>query len=253
VVLAVRWAREQGFPWRVLGNGSNLLVPDAGVRGLVLHLRKVLDEVTWDGPRVRAGAGALLPVLANVAARRGFAGLEFGAGIPGTLGGALVMNAGWHQWEIGPSVEEVTWLSPHGDVETLPQSACAFRYRGSIFRDRGGIVLEGALRLTPEDPQAVLPRLEAFAASRKENQPTELPSCGSVFLKPEGDFAGRLIEQAGLKGYRMGGVEVSRKHANFFVNLGAGTAADVLALVEHVEREVLDRFGVRLKREFVGW
>lgn len=251
---AICWARENGVPWRILGNGSNLLVPDAGVRGIVLHLRKVLDEVVWAGARVRAGAGVLLPVLANLAARRGLAGLEFGAGIPGTLGGALVMNAGWHQWEIGPVVEEVTWLPPEGEVQTLPRDACGFRYRGSSFRDRGGIVLEATMGLTPDDdPRALLARVEGFAESRKVNQPTELPSCGSVFLKPEGDFAGRLIEQAGLKGHRVGGIEVSPKHANFFVNVGGGTAADVQALVTHVERVVLERFGVKLTREFVAW
>jgi UDP-N-acetylmuramate dehydrogenase len=253
VILAVRWAVGHGLPWRVLGNGSNLLVPDAGVPGLVLHVRKVLDQVEVAGTLLRAGAGVLLPVLANLAARRGLAGLEFGAGIPGTLGGALVMNAGWHQWEIGPSVEEATWLSPEGKVETLENSACRFRYRGSMFRDRGGIVLETVLRLSPEAPNVLLTRLQTFADSRKANQPTELPSCGSVFLKPEGDFAGRLIEQAGLKGHRVGDIEVSRKHANFFVNLGRGRAGDVLALVEHVERTVRDRFGVRLTREFLTW
>lgn len=253
LILAVRWAAGRALPWHVLGNGSNLLVPDTGVRGLVLQVRKVLDDVLWDGPRVRAGAGVLLPVLANLAARRGLAGLEFGAGIPGTLGGALVMNAGWHAWEIGPSVEEVTWLSPEGSVERLPNEACGFRYRGSFFRDHGGVVAEAVLRLTPEEPEALLTRLQGFADSRKANQPTELPSCGSVFLKPEGDFAGRLIEQAGLKGYRVGDVEVSAKHANFFVNVGKATAADVRALVEHVERTVAERFGVRLTREFVEW
>lgn len=253
LILAVRWAAGRALPWHVLGNGSNLLVPDTGVRGLVLQVRKVLDDVLWDGPRVRAGAGVLLPVLANLAARRGLAGLEFGAGIPGTLGGALVMNAGWHAWEIGPSVEEVTWLSPEGSVERLPNEACGFRYRGSFFRDHGGVVVEAVLRLTPEEPEALLTRLQGFADSRKANQPTELPSCGSVFLKPEGDFAGRLIEQAGLKGYRVGDVEVSAKHANFFVNVGKATAADVRALVEHVERTVAERFGVRLTREFVEW
>jgi UDP-N-acetylmuramate dehydrogenase len=253
LLCAVRWARECQLPWRVLGNGSNLLVADAGVRGLVLHVRKVLDAVEVEGPQVRAGAGVLLPVLANLAARRGLAGLEFGAGIPGTLGGAVVMNAGWHQWEIGPSVEEVDWLSPEGRLKTLGHAACGFRYRGSRFRDRGGVVLGATLHLVPEDPAVLLERLAAFAESRKANQPTELPSCGSVFLKPAGDFAGRLIEQAGLKGYRMGDVEVSPKHANFFVNLGKARASDVLALVEHVERAVFDRFGVRLTREFEEW
>jgi UDP-N-acetylmuramate dehydrogenase len=253
LILALRWAASHGAPWRVLGNGSNLLVPDAGVRGLVLHVRRVLDQVEVAGTRLRAGAGVLLPVLANLAARRGLAGLEFGAGIPGTLGGALVMNAGWHQWEIGPWVEEARWLSPEGKVETLENDACRFRYRGSLFRDRGGIVLEAVLRLHPQAPDVLLASLQTFADSRKANQPTELPSCGSVFLKPEGDFAGRLIEQAGLKGHRVGDIEVSRKHANFFVNLGRGSAADALGLVEHVERVVGDRFGVRLTREFVEW
>lgn len=253
LLLAVRWANDRAVRWRVLGNGSNLLVPDEGVRGLVLHVRKVLDAVQVEGARVRAGAGVLLPVLANLAARRGLAGLEFGAGIPGTLGGALVMNAGWHQWEIGPSVEEVTWLSPEGAVERLANAACGFRYRGSTLRDRGGIVLEGTLRLTLEEPASLLRRMATFAESRKANQPTELPSCGSVYLKPQDDFAGRLIEQAGLKGHRVGDVEVSRKHANFFVNLGAARASDVRQLVEHVERVVRERFGVRLTREFEEW
>jgi UDP-N-acetylmuramate dehydrogenase len=150
-------------------------------------------------------------------------------------------------------VEEVAWLSPEGEVTAVPHAACGFRYRGSAFRDRGGIVLAATLHLVPEDSQVLLSRLAGFAESRKANQPTELPSCGSVFLKPAGDFAGRLIEQAGLKGHRVGDVEVSRKHANFFVNLGAASAADVLALVGHVEDVVRERFGVRLTREFEEW
>lgn len=253
LVLATRWAAAKGVPWRVLGNGSNLLVRDEGVRGLVLRLRKVLDQVEVRGATVTAGAGALLPAVANAAAGKGLAGLEFGAGIPGTIGGAVVMNGGWHQWEIGTVVEAVDWLAPDGVVARVAGDACAFRYRGSAFRDRPGIVLGTSLALRQDDPAAVEARLETFAASRKANQPTELPSCGSVFLKPEGDFAGRLIERAGLKGFVVGAVQVSPKHANFFVNLGGGKAADALALVEHVERVVLERFGVRLTREFELW
>lgn len=252
-ILAVRFAVERGLEWRVLGNGSNLLVADAGVRGLVLHVRKTLDAVTIDPPRIVAGGGALFPLVANRAARAGLAGIEFGAGIPGTLGGAIVMNAGWHEHEIGSRVEWVRWLDEQGTNSRLDRDACAFRYRGSRFRGRRGLVLEAGLALGPGEPDAIQERLDFYVASRRANQPTELPSCGSVFLKPPGDFAGRLIDQAGLKGLRAGAIEVSPKHANFFVNTGGGTAADVLALVERVEREVRERFGITLEREFEYW
>lgn len=253
LIAAVRWAVSSGVPWRILGNGSNLLVRDQGVRGLVLRVRKGLSRVAVEGTRIRAGAGASFPAVANLAASHGLAGIEFGAGIPGTIGGAVVMNAGWHEHEIGNVVESVDVLEIDGSVETLSRAACEFGYRKSALRGRWGVVLSAVLALRPDDPAAVAARLESFAASRKANQPTELPSCGSVFLKPEGDFAGRLIEQAGLKGARCGDIEVSPKHANFFVNLGGGTAADVLSLVERVENEVSRGFGVKLVREFEVW
>jgi UDP-N-acetylmuramate dehydrogenase len=251
--IALRWAAEKGVPWRVLGNGSNLLIRDEGVRGLVLRVRKVLDGVRVLGTRIVAGAGAPLPVVANLAAARGLGGLEFASGIPGTVGGAIVMNAGWHASEIGNVVESVEWLDGRGVRSTLPREDCAFGYRTSAFRGRAGIVLEAAFALAPDDPEVLRDRLLEYAASRKANQPTELPSCGSVFLKPPNDFAGRLIEQAGLKGLRVGGIEVSTKHANFFVYVGGGTARDALALVERVERTVAERFSVRLEREFEVW
>ena len=250
---AVAWAKRSGVAWRVLGNGSNLLVGDLGVRGLVLRIRKVLDGITIEGSNVTAGAGASFPGLARAVAERGLAGIEFGAGIPGCVGGAIVMNAGWHEFEIGNVVTSVTYLEPSGVVATHRRDACRFGYRASVFRGRGGVVLQTKLALTPDDPIAVKDRLVRFADSRKANQPTELPSCGSVFLKPDGEFAGRLIESAGLKGRRVGGIQVSEKHANFFVNLGGGTAHDALALVEQVEREVFERSGVRLTREFEVW
>jgi UDP-N-acetylmuramate dehydrogenase len=253
VTRAVRWANELGVSWRVLGNGSNLLVADAGVRGLVLRIRKALDAVDIAGSRIVAGAGAPFPALANAAAQRGLAGLEFGAGIPGSVGGAVVMNGGWHEFEIGSVVSRVTHLEADGTSVDYDHDACGFGYRTSVFRGRSGIVLQAELALTPDDPAAVKGRLLRFAESRKANQPTELPSCGSVFLKPEGDFAGRLIEAAGLKGRRIGGIQVSEKHANFFVNVGGGTAKDALALVELVEREVAEKLGVTLQREFEIW
>jgi UDP-N-acetylmuramate dehydrogenase len=253
VIRAVAWANGRGLPWRVLGNGSNLLVGDAGVRGLVLRIRKALDAIEIEGSKVVAGAGASFPGVARGAAERGLAGIEFGAGIPGCVGGAIVKNAGWHEFEIGNTVEAVRYLDADGTVADHRGDACRFGYRASAFRGRRGVVLGAELALTPDDPVAVKERLLRFAESRKSNQPTELPSCGSVFLKPEGDFAGRLIEAAGLKGRRVGGIQVSEKHANFFVNLGGGTSRDVLTLVEQVEWDVLDRFGVRLTREFEVW
>jgi UDP-N-acetylmuramate dehydrogenase len=251
--LALDWAARSAVPWRILGNGSNLLVRDVGVAGLVLRVRRALDEVRVDGSTIVAGAGALFPYVANVAAARGLAGIEFGAGIPGTIGGAIVMNAGWHEHEIGRSVREVEWLDLAGAVHRAAAADCAFGYRRSAFRGADRIVLGAVLELAPDDPATIRGRLDTFARSRKEQQPTEWPSCGSVFLKPPGDFAGRLIDRAGLKGLRVGDAQVSPKHANFFVNLGQATAADVLTLVERVEACVLARFGVRLEREFELW
>jgi UDP-N-acetylmuramate dehydrogenase len=237
----------------VLGNGSNLLIPDGGVRGLVLRLRGVLNGCEVEGTRLTAGGGASFPRVANVAAEGGLAGLEFAAGIPGTVGGAIVMNAGWHEHETGNAVVSVSYLDDDGRVTEYGRAACAFGYRTSVFRGRDGLVASATFALTPDDPAAVRGRLAGFAESRKAHQPTEQPSCGSVFLKPDGDFAGRLIEAAGLKGRRIGSIEVSRKHANFFVNVGGATAKDALALVELVEAEIKSRFGVTLVREFEQW
>ena len=251
--LAIQWAGDAGVPWRVMGNGSNLLVRDEGVRGLVVRIRRCLDQLAFDGNRVRVGAGNSFPAVARSAAARGLAGIEFGAGIPGTVGGAIVMNAGWHEFEIGNVVLCVDFLEANGTIAGYRRNDCEFAYRTSRFRGRPGVVLETTLELEPGDSAKIGARLEHYATSRKTNQPTELPSCGSVFLKPPGDFAGRLIEAAGLKGLRVGDVEVSPKHANFFVNHGEGTAADVLALVERVEYEVEQQFGIRLTREFELW
>ena len=253
LVLAVEWAVVRGLPWRVLGNGSNLLVRDEGVRGLVLRVRKALEEIEVEDPRLVVGAGAMFPAVAHRAAALGLAGIEFGAGIPGTIGGAIVMNAGWHEFEIGKVVLAVEFLEANGVVHRHPRAGCGFGYRRSHFHGHPGVVLAATLILERDEQAAIEARMERFAASRKANQPTESPSCGSVFLKPERDFAGRLIEEAGLKGLRVGDIQVSPKHANFFVNLGSGTAADALALVERVEEEVQRRFGVQLVREFELW
>ena len=253
VFCALAWAASRHVPWRLLGNGSNLLIREAGVRGLVLRVRRALDGFRRDGETIEAGGGASLPALAHFAAGAGLAGLEFAAGIPGTVGGAIVMNAGWHAHEIGNVVEQVEFLDAAGDRRILTRDECDFGYRHSALRAEPGVVLSARLRLRPDDPEVLRARLEDYAATRRANQPIDQPSCGSVYLKPEGDFAGRLIEQAGLKGLRVGGIEVSVKHANFFVNLGTGTAADAIRLMETIEREVEARFGVRLRREVEVW
>jgi len=253
LALAVRWAAAVGVPFKILGNGSNLLVRDEGVRGLVLRVRKTLEEIGNEGRCLTAGAGASFPAVARRAAGLGLSGIEFGGGIPGTIGGAIIMNAGWHEFEIGSVVEWVDVLDGDGSTRRHDRAACGFGYRNSRFRGRREIVLAAGLRLEPADPAEIHSRMSEFAASRKANQPTDEPSCGSVFLKPEGDFAGRLIDEAGLKGLRVGDIQVSTRHANFFVNLGRGTARDVLALVERVEREVQAKFGVSLVREFELW
>ena len=230
---AITWANGRGLPWRVLGNGSNLLVSDAGVRGLVLRIRKALDRIAIEGAIVVAGAGARVPALANAAADRGLAGIEFGAGIPGCIGGAIVMNAGWHEFEIGNVVEHVTYLADDGSILDYPRTACRFGYRTSLFKGRRGVVLAATLALTPDDSAAVKERLQRFSESRKANQPTELPSCGSVFLKVEGDFAGRLIEAAGLKGRRIGAIQVSEKTCELLRQPGRRTREEPLDLIVH--------------------
>lgn len=254
IAIAASWAAGHDLPWHVLGNGSNLLVSDRGVRGVVLRVRKVLDTIDIRDGTVRAGAGALFPAVAHACAAGGLAGLEFGAGIPGTIGGALVMNAGWHDFETGAHVRRVTCVDRDGETREWSAEKCAFRYRGSRLRDEPPAAILGAtFELEPGNPAEIAAKLQEFASSRKANQPTAEPSCGSVFLKPPGDFAGRLIEAAGLKGASVGAATVSPKHANFIVNGGGASSEDVLALVARVEEEVERRFGVTLEREFETW
>lgn len=253
LLLALDWARTEGLRRRILGNGSNLLVSDAGVRGLVLRLRDGLATVRRDGPFLLAGAGAMLPATIKKAAASGLAGIEPLAGIPGTIGGAVIMNAGVPGTELGDFIEEVEYLESDGELRFYRRSDCLFRYRGSLFSGGGGVVLGATVVLEPDDPAEIRKRIKASALERRAKQPTALPSCGSVFYNPEGGHAGRLIDEAGLKGTRIGAIEVSPLHANFFVNHGGGSSAEVLELVEKVRREVEKRSGVLLEPEFEYW
>ena len=246
---AVRAATEAGIAPFFLGNGSNLLVADHGYEGFVLKACG-LDQVREVNRRLRAESGITLARLANAALGRGLTGLEFAHGIPGTLGGAVVMNAGAYGGEMVQVLTAVTYLDGAGEEHTLPAAACALTYRHSRFSDRPDwLVLEAELELRPGDGEAIRARMDELAAKRREKQPLEWPSGGSTFKRPEGHFAAALIEGCGLKGVGIGGAQVSEKHAGFVVNRGGATADDVRRLMALVQETVLRETGVALEPE----
>lgn len=252
LVAIVQRARHAQIPLFVLGNGSNILVSDRGFRGLVIEnrcARFTLTEIDATRARLDVESGAMLPGLANRLARQGWSGLEWAIGVPGTIGGAVVGNAGAHGACIADNVTRVTILDARGVVRELPKIELAFAYRTSRFKHaRDEIVLRAELELQRDDPPACIARMQQYTEHRRRTQPTE-PSVGSMFKNPPGDAAGRLIDAAGLKGTRVGGVQVSSVHANFFVNRGGATASDVLRLVEIVRERVRAQFGVELELE----
>ncbi len=239
--------QEQGIPFRLFGRGSNVLFPDEGLPGVTV-ISTGLAQSVWDFEWVTVGAGYSLARLSQEAADRGLTGLEFARGIPGTVGGAVVMNAGAHGGSIQDVLEEVKILAPEGEVQRLAKEDIQFGYRECSLRDQA-IVLEGVFHLKPGDPDVIQATMSENLARRKAAQPLELPNAGSVFRNPPGGSAGRLIEEAGWKGKRLGGAQVSSKHANFIVNQGNATARDVLALIREIQKDVHHQFGVELKTE----
>ena len=246
--------RTEALSWFVLGNGSNLLVSDEGYRGVVIQIYRNLDGIRVEGNEIHANAGALLSAIAAAAKNASLTGFEFAGGIPGTLGGAVVMNAGAYGGELKDVLKEVTVLTPTGEIETLPVEALELGYRTSIIQRAGYLVLGAVLTLTPGDAGEIQERMREFAKKRKEKQPLEYPSAGSTFKRPEGYFAGKLIMDSGLRGYRVGGAQVSEKHCGFVINAGEATAADVRQLMKDVSDTVWERFGVTLEPEvrFLG-
>lgn len=247
---AMEKAREHGIPVTVLGGGTNVLVLDGGIRGLTIRLAKSLTNVEFDGNAVIADAGVLYPVLANTTAARGLAGLEFATGIPGTVGGAVYMNAGAYGSE---TVEVLDWAdifrADADEVVRMPNEDLKLTYRGSVLHEHPDwMVLRAGYTLSPGDPEELKARIKGFRAQRMTGSPNK-PSCGSTFKRPPGDFPGRVIEAAGLKGTRVGNIEVSPVHANYLVNLGGGVAADALELIEMVRETVRERLGVDLEAE----
>jgi UDP-N-acetylmuramate dehydrogenase len=248
LIEAVERAREHGVPVTVLGGGTNVLVRDGGIRGLTIRLAKSLTGVEIVDRSVTAEAGVLYPVLANVTAGRGLRGLEFATGIPGTVGGAVYMNAGAYGGET-KDVLDWAYVFRDGEVVRMGNADLELSYRRSILHDHSGwFVLQAGYTLAPGDPGELKARIKEFRAQRMKGSPNR-PSCGSTFKRPPGDFPGRVIEKAGLKGTRVGQVEVSPVHANYLVNLGGGTAKEALELIEIVREIVRERLGIELEPE----
>ena len=246
---AARLAAEEGVLPLPVGNGSNLLVDDAGLDGVVLKTVPKVGAITGAGNTLTAGAGATLAQLAVEAANRGLAGLEFAHGIPGSLGGAVVMNAGAYGGELCQVISQVRALDSRGQVRELAGDACDFSYRHSRFSAGGWLILSATVELAPGDPAAIRGRMEELMARRKAKQPLEYPSAGSTFKRPEGHFAAALIEGCGLKGLTVGGAQVSEKHAGFVINIGSATCRDILDLMDQVRERVFRETGVELEPE----
>ena len=254
LICVLRACREAGTPYFLLGLGSDLLVGDKGFRGVMVACPAGLDGIEVSGSRITCQPGAAIAEVSRVAADHGLTGLEFACGIPGSVGGAVFMNAGAYDGCIADVLASATVLGPDGDVFDLPVSDLELGYRTSRVRTQGLVVLSATFALPAGDEAEIRAKMADLTERRESKQPLELPSAGSTFKRPEGHFAGKLITDAGLKGYQVGGAAVSTKHAGFVVNLGGATAADVRAVISHVQDEVERQFGVALEPEvrFVG-
>jgi len=238
----------------ILGAGTNILAPDAGIDGLVICLKDCLDGIELlDENHIRIMGGVTMSRAAVFAANQGLSGLEFAHGIPGTVGGGVYMNAGAYGGEICQVCRSVEVMDMAGEIRILSNADMEFSYRHSILEDQGGIVISAVFELTPKEPEAIKAVMKELMNKRSASQPLELPSAGSAFKRPVGGYAAALIDQAGLKGFQIGGAGISAKHAGFAVNLGGATAADVLALLDHVSNVVYERSGIRLEPEIRIW
>lgn len=246
--------KKENLPFFILGNGSNLLVSDKGYRGVIIQLWKNLSDIEVQGNCIKAQAGALLSKIAAEALGEGLAGMEFAAGIPGTLGGAVVMNAGAYGGEMKDILKEVKVLDADGKVCILTKEELKLGYRTSIVKEKGYIVLSAVIELKKGDKEAIRAKMEELKEARVSKQPLNMPSAGSTFKRPEGHFAGKLIMDANLRGFSVGGAQISEKHCGFVVNKGNATAKDVTDLMNEVQRRVKEQFGVELEPEvkFLG-
>lgn len=245
---------ENKIEFFILGNGSNLLVSDKGYRGAVVQLWKNFSDIVSEADTITVKAGALLSKVAAEALEEGLTGMEFASGIPGTIGGAVVMNAGAYGGEMKDIIKEVTVLTQEGEILTLSKEEMNFGYRTSVVKEKGYVVISVVLQLKKGDREEIRKVMEDLKERRVTKQPLDMPSAGSTFKRPEGYFAGKLIMDAGLRGFSVGGAQISEKHCGFVVNKGDATAADVLGLIKEVQKRVQEKFGVALEPEvkFLG-
>lgn len=245
----IRICKEAGMPYYIIGNGSNLLVSDAGYRGVIVQIYKEMNEVKVEGDLVKAQAGALLSGIAAKALGAELSGFEFASGIPGTIGGACVMNAGAYGGEMKDVLESVTVLTGEGKIIELGRNELELGYRTSVIAKKGYIVLGAVLKLERGDGEKIKTYMDELKEKRVTKQPLEYPSAGSTFKRPEGYFAGKLIEDAGLRGFQVGGAQVSEKHCGFVINRDHATAADIMELMRQVQIRVKENSGVNLEPE----
>ncbi len=250
---ALQAARRANAPWHVLGCGSNVLVSDDGLEGLCIHLGEKFAAIRIEGSKLTAQAGATNEDVAQAACAAGLSGYEFASGIPGSIGGAAIMNAGAYDGEFKDVCTEVECLTLAGDVVTVSAEEAKWGYRHSMMSDKGHIVLSATLQLVPFDKASIQARMDELKARREEKQPLELGSAGSTFKRPIGHYAGKLIEEAGMRGHTVGGAQVSTKHCGFVVNFDHATASDVRAVIADVQKAVLADSGVFLEPEVRMW
>ena len=249
VKAVVALCKEENVPYYILGNGSNLLVGDKGYRGVIIQIYKEMNSIEIDGEEIKVQAGALLSKIGVAALEAELTGFEFAAGIPGTMGGAVVMNAGAYGGEMKDILKSVNVLTPEGEELTLSNAELELGYRTSIIAKKGYVVLEAIVSLEKGAKEAIKARMDELKVQRTTKQPLEYPSAGSTFKRPEGYFAGKLIQDAGLRGFQVGGAQVSEKHCGFVINKDNATAADVLELMQQVSAIVKEKFGVELEPE----
>ena len=242
-------AKKESLPITIIGNGSNLLVGDGGIRGLVIEIGKGMDSISIEDNVMTVGAGTLLSKAASTAASKGLSGMEFAAGIPGSIGGAVVMNAGAYGGEMKDIIVDASVITKEGAIRTLSLEELDLSYRHSSIIENEYIVIGARLKLHQEDEAKIRQVMDDLRDRRVEKQPLNFPSAGSTFKRPEGYFAGKLIMDAGLRGYTVGGAQVSEKHCGFVVNKGGATASDVVKLMNDVKNKVMQEFGVELEPE----
>lgn len=252
IIQIVNYCKENSIKYYVVGNGSNLLVRDEGIHALIIRIGHKFSQITLEGEYLKACSGATMPLLSQYAKKNSLAGLEFACGIPGTIGGGVRMNAGAYGWQFSDVLEEVSYLDEKLNIKTIKSSECKFGYRKSIFQENENyIILSATFKLKFSNVEEIAKKMEENSIARKTKQPLEYPNFGSVFKRPEGYFVGKLISDAGLRGYSIGGAQVSTKHTGFIVNYKNATCKDVTDLIKYIQDVVLEKFNVKLETEVI--